>query len=157
MNPHEQKLIRAVRILLNWARKHDGITPPFPVFHPYMSRVDGADCPRWRAPKFSSTSVTVEPFADGEVALIEIAEGLVKEDADLDPERQHDPHEVAVWTINIPSWGSTQYVATEAEAEEWRRDKARSERSAGATKRRLTGATPQELRRYKHVGPHHLE
>ena len=91
------------------------------------------------------------------VALIASAEALVGDDPSLDPDGQHDPHEVAVWYIHIPAWGGTQYVATEVEAEEWRRDKARAERAAGATKRRHTGTTPQELARYAEVGPHHLE
>lgn len=149
---HEQRLIRAVRILLNWARKHDGIAPPFPVFHSYLSEVDK----RWRAPKHNPTSVGVEPFADGEEALISIAEGLVNADTSLDPDKSN-PDEVAVWLIHVPSWGSTQYVATAAEAEEFRKHKSKQERCAGSTKRRLTGATPQELARHRRVGPHDLE
>lgn len=157
MTEHERKLIRAVRILLNWARKHEETMPPFPTFHAYMSDATSARLPQWRAVSVTPTRVTVDPHSDGEEALIATAETLVKEDKELDPDAQRDPSEVAVWLIDIPNWGSTLYVATEAQAEEWRRDKARSERSAGSTKRRLTSATPQALRRYKYTGPHHAE
>lgn len=157
MTEHERKLIRALRILLNWGKKNDGITPPFPVYHSYMSKIDGDRLPRWRTPEVTSSTVFLQAHADGELAIIESAEALVKDDPGLDPDGHHDPHEVAVWYIRIPTWGGTQYVATEAEAEEWRRHKAKAEQSAGSTKQRHTGATPQELARYAAVGPHHLE
>jgi len=63
------------------------------------------------------------------------------------------PH---VWTIEVAGWGSTQMVALEYEAEAFRHHKANFEHGVGK-KTRLTGATPQELERYRAEGPHHLE
>lgn len=75
----------AMRTLFAWAEKHEEATMPVPVFHRYMSKVDGGYCKQWRVAlpfigRGNGSLIGLAAFATAEEAIIATAEALVKDD-----------------------------------------------------------------------------
>ncbi len=149
MTDNEQKLLRAVRIMLRWAERNDGITAPFPV---YQSFLNGT---RWRATLQPAPGrIELTPFTDGETALIATVDSLVLEDYTLDPD--YRAVNVQLWLIKIVNYGEFGFVGTEDDAEYMRKYKAHSERSVG-TKVRIRAANAEELGMYSIDGAYSVD
>lgn len=85
----DSRVLWAMRVLWKWAEKHEEATIPTPVFHRYMSKVDGARLPSWKAPVVFADAdgvfrgIGIQVFGSPEEATIAIAEALAKQDPAL--------------------------------------------------------------------------
>jgi hypothetical protein len=73
----------AMRVLWEWARRHEEATPPTPIFHHYLSRADGDSIPRWKIA--NPVTYKIETFASPEAAVVFAANALVTQDPSLAP------------------------------------------------------------------------
>lgn len=74
---HNEKFLLAMRIIFAWSKKWEEATPIMPVYHRYLSDMNGVPLPRWKA--FIDNKMEV--FDDPEKACIAIADFIVR----LDP------------------------------------------------------------------------
>ncbi len=73
----DRALAEAMRALFRWAQAHEEATIPMPVFHRYMSKVDGGDCPQWRVAMEDERGVVkIEAFSDPVEAVVALARSL---------------------------------------------------------------------------------
>lgn len=85
----ETRLLWAMRVLWAWAERHEEAAMPMPVFHRYLSKVDGARVPEWKAPvPFADPDgvfrgIKIVGFSSPEEATIALAEALFKQETSL--------------------------------------------------------------------------
>lgn len=88
----DARTLWATRVLFSWAKKHEEATPPMPVFHRYMSKVDGDRLPSRRVPiPFADhdgvfRGIGIQAFATPEAAVLALAEALAQQDPALTSE-----------------------------------------------------------------------
>jgi hypothetical protein len=79
----EQGLARSMRILFAWAEKHEEASIPMPVFHAYLSRVDGGAIKQWKTPIVTDHGVYVGAYVSPIEAVKAVADALAKQDPAL--------------------------------------------------------------------------
>ena len=73
----------AISVLDAYAEKHEEVAPPAPVFHRYMSKVDGSPVKQWRVPISTNKSILMQAFSTANGARLAVAQNLVERDPSL--------------------------------------------------------------------------